>query len=342
MSTARLLCRCLAFADDPGLRERLADPGLDDLELFALANEADLGPALAVRLGERGLLGALPPEAQDYLGELRRLNGLRNERLRSQAVALALRLGRIGVVPLLLKGGVFLFDGSYEDPAARMLVDLDVLVPSGRLMDCVDELRSDHAIEQEDRLWSYQFLPMTRPGDLAPVELHRDLGEQRPAEPLLLAPSPTTRVIHAIFHAEVQDRSLELRRVPLRTLVDVQHLGRRFGPAIDWELVRSRLGPIALAHLELAHQLLGVERPWPPSRAAARSAAGRLRPRAPWLERAVDLWADLTFPYKRSKIDYLYGTEASALRRQLCRLRHTGSVLARRARRLPERPRGAG
>ena len=42
-----------------------------------------------------------------------------------------------GIVPVLLKGAAYLKTGVYEDPAARILSDLDLLVEEARVSEAV-------------------------------------------------------------------------------------------------------------------------------------------------------------------------------------------------------------
>lgn len=359
IDTLELLGRCLGRDDSraatAALGEILAAPDLDELALFALANEHELGPALGLALGRKGLLVCLPAEARDYLGQLVAANRERNRLFRDQALRIARVLGGIGVTPVLLKGGALLLDGTLDDPAARMLRDLDMLVPAERLSACVEALVADGAvILRADEPWRHHhFRPLAWDGCPGPLELHLDLGLQRhvvgaaealadtrpvsgPGEPPLHVPSPTVRVLHGMFHDAIQDGYHTFGEVHLRSLLDLELLERRHGADIDWRLVRERLGEVAEVQVELAHRLLVMPRPFVPGRRACRRVERRLR-RPAWQQRILAFWRLRTDFVKRCRIDYLHDTREAPLRRQLHRLRYMARRWGRRALLLPRR-----
>jgi hypothetical protein len=354
VSPLELLGLCLGLDDSPPTRARiaarLAAPDLDDLLLMELANRHQVAPALAAALTAKGLDDALPEGAREYLAHLLALNRERNALIRRQVIEVVLAVRAAGVEPVLLKGAAFLFDGTCADPAERMLADIDLLVPETSLPTAVEAvLALGYDVQERERTWCYHFLPLVRRGEMAPIEFHHHVGEQRhlldPASALATtvrleaadAPPvsvlhPTEWVVHAVFHAELQDRARELGEVPLRTLLDVARLAARHGAAIDWVAARARLGPVLDEHLELAHRLLALPRPLPPCPAAIAAAGRRLAPRRIWQSELLDGWAELTKPLKRSKIDFLYHTEQRPWLRQLQRGRHVVRVALRYAR----------
>ena len=272
-------------------------------------------------------------------------------------VEVARILNLIGIEPMVLKGGTHLFDDLFGDLGFRMLRDLDLLIPETRLMDAVGVLlEHGYKIHGKGEPWTYQFRMMYREGDLVVVELHRHVGEQRhllspeeafrhavplsaPSEPRVLSLCPTHRVLHSIFHAEIQNRAFELRWIPLRELVDLIYLERKYRDSIDWQDIRRRLGIVAEVHVELASTLLDMPRPWPATARSSRHARQRVRLYGiRWLGAVQDRWIAVTHPFKRSNIDYLYGTEANPFGRQVARLKQGMVLLIRYGKRLLKQP----
>lgn len=80
---------------------------------------------------------AIPEVAARHLRALHRLNGGRDTHLNEQAMAIASALKRIGVVPVFIKGSAGLLSGRYDDPAVRVMSDVDAY---GRRLGTFDDL----------------------------------------------------------------------------------------------------------------------------------------------------------------------------------------------------------
>ncbi len=61
-------------------------------------------------LEDKGLAGRLPRDLREFLRRAHSLNLARNEGIRAQAGEFATTLDRAGIVPIVLKGGVHLFE----------------------------------------------------------------------------------------------------------------------------------------------------------------------------------------------------------------------------------------
>jgi len=81
----------------------------------------------------KGLDSCLPDPIREYFQAVFSLNLERNERLRASLVEAVGALNRIGVEPLLLKGAAVLHGEPYAGVTARMLGDLDILVPAASI-----------------------------------------------------------------------------------------------------------------------------------------------------------------------------------------------------------------
>lgn len=97
--------------------------------VLAMANEHLPTPALWSALGSPRDIETVPADVRAYLPALHALNGQRDAVIRQQVLELIAALTTTNIVPQLLKDALTLFDGPYDDPAARMMRDIDVLVP---------------------------------------------------------------------------------------------------------------------------------------------------------------------------------------------------------------------
>jgi len=363
-----VLCRCLSSdGSEPaagGLRRDIATLA-DRRLLYHLAEQEHVTPLLYRSLERSELLDLIPAEERRLLRARYHYNVLRNEQLRRFAVELTGALNEAGITPILLKGGVTLFDDRHGDPATRVMADLDMLVPRERYsaaMDTVGGMGLTATIEDYD--WTFSSSPMKRPHDVGPVELHYYIGEQRdvlPPDPAwrdavpldaggrdLLALSPTHRIVHNLLHSEVQDRGHALRLLRLRQLHELANLAARYGGEVDWPALgdtfaRHRLTRIVRARFSLAARLFGA--PMPPG--FTLDDGGHLRRclrahRSPRLRAALGLIGGISAPLTTRHLDLLYdcGTEPG-LRLQLYRARHLFHLVRRHRNRIAEKVRYA-
>ncbi len=314
----RWLCDALARDGRPERRDRLAAfiAGAPDWPaLVQLAGHQMVTPALAPALARHGLLDRLPAELGDYLTAAAALNRARNATLRNELLDIARRLNAIGLTPLPLKGAANLLAGLYDDPAERLLLDLDLLVPSARLAEASATLRAA-GWRTLGPATAHHAAPLGRPGDAAALELHAqplDLPWQAllPADEMLSTAAPCTlegvqlalpgapqRLLHALAHGALGDHGMALGRLNLRDLDDATRLAALPGclaaatPARRFAALgqSAALGFVAGA----ARDLLGAELPVPTAgrralrralrlTAQPRRAALRGRVLRPWL-----------------------------------------------------------
>jgi hypothetical protein len=362
MNPQLLLCDCLSGDDSPVAVERLRRslagldaPGWD--RLTAAAEGEMLAPALWPALRRKGLAEDLPVAAAGRLQRRNMLNTIVNERIRDEARRVAALSEGLGVRPVILKGGVHLFEVEGDMLGARVMRDLDFLLPAEAAADLAGALSEAGYRPREEPSddWTYTHPGLQRPGGPVAVELHHRVGQQRSllpveaalaaarplaAEPRLRALSPTHRVWHNVFHSQVQDQGHALGLLWLRQLVDLAEIFRRHGSDVDWpELERvmaaAGLSGVLRARLHQAERLLGV--PWPldggaGAAARLRHSRARLLLRAPRAMALTRAWGALTAPFKKHHIDLIYGCGTSnPLKVTAARLRHAG-LIARRYR----------
>ena len=134
---------------------------------------------LADCLRSAGLRDRLPPDFMRYLEIVHAQNVERNTALRAQLAVLAKALNRIGIEPVLLKGGIRLADNLYPSIGWRFMRDLDILVAPDRQTEAAACLEDEgYAFTEPLSNWPDQHRhlpPLYREGDGAVIELHTEL-----------------------------------------------------------------------------------------------------------------------------------------------------------------------
>lgn len=338
--------------DDARLRRELQSGELDWSCLLRLADREYATTTLAAALSRRRLLECLPEPVRGALQRRHLMGAAVNQRIRRQTEEAAAILNAEGCTPVVLKGGLHLFEAPAEEIGARVLRDLDLMVPADRLDACIAALRrAGYVPEGEHEGWTYHYRPLHHPDHLVPIELHVQPGEQRrfmspeeawreavplPAGTLsMLALGPTHRVAHNVFHSEVQDAGYALGEVWLRQLHDLALICRRFEDAIDWQALVARmrqhgLEPAFRARMHLASELLGA----PLAGLATGSWRCRLhlrrclaQQRWPALADRMRWMAGVLGPVRAHHIDLIYGSGTHGLRLHAQRARHAGRLL---------------
>jgi Uncharacterised nucleotidyltransferase len=349
----RPLADCLAL-DAARAHRRFCGQPIAWLPLLHLANRELVAPALMSRLVRLRRLDSLPDEERGYLALLYQLNGERNAALRRQVVELATALNRFGNRPVLLKGAAALFADVYGDPAARMIGDIDVLVPRLRLragLAAIEDL--GYRIADRYPPGHHAYGEFMRSGDAGALDLHVepiDASYLLPADEMraraipctadgasFFVPAPTDRMLHNILHAQIHHRADFYRGlIRLRQLYDGAMIASALAPSIDWSLIEARLRAHRLdtvlhAYLHAAHDLLGL--PWPLAHGPTRRARAHYRRclvqrHVPALARAAAPWANLRQGFAWHRLYHLYGNSSGALPRMA---RHAAQF-ARKAR----------
>lgn len=281
------LCGCLSrnlAGSQDELLHAARNPAFTWETFVQVAGEMLVAPALLEALRSKHLIEALPRDVIDFFDGVAILNRQRNERLVGEAIALAAILNEIGVVPVFLKGAGYLLSGLYPDIALRFMLDLDVLVPAGRLSDCVSRLIADgfeEFLPGWDLSGHHHYPPLARQGSPVSVEIHSEplyLPYRRllPAAEVLReavvvkrgaaklgVPSGRCRMVQAVAHAELADQAYFYGSLPLRELVDFGQLHKAFSHEINWNEFMQRFtacGAVTALefHLLAAERLLGV------------------------------------------------------------------------------------
>ncbi len=288
------LCACLQPQSDEteilAIRKMILEESVCWERVIKCANLAYVTPALWTALMQKGLQESVPEDVAGYLKELHRLNQERNHAIHQQIGEITAALNHVGVEPLLLKGAALLFGDSLEDPASRMMIDIDFMVSSediSKVQDVLHGLCYDCPAHDSSRyLFASHLPPLCRTADPASIEVHTGLFHRYDDPEVLTASevlghavsirmnglaarilSPAHAVIFNIVHSEVHHENFDLGRILLRDLLDFVVMTRVLSASLDWPSIRARLEQHKLAHvgesyIYMAHKLL--RNPVPP------------------------------------------------------------------------------
>lgn len=286
------ITRCLANDTRPesieALRAEIRSGQLSWEAMISLANGQLVTPALWAALKKKGLTEELPGDLRNYLDELHQLNAQRNAHLQAQLLETVQQLNNINVSPVLLKGALHLVTDMYGDPGARIMSDIDLLVPGDDTKKCMVALQEIGYRTNEEKLDDYpeqhhHCPPLSRPDDYADIEIHRKLMEGyadilstetvlAQAEPLefqglsMKVLSPTHRALHNILHSQLVDRNYHAGILPLRSLHEMVTENTACHDTLNWPVIHSSMegqnrSKVLRTYLYQAHRLLGFPLP---------------------------------------------------------------------------------
>jgi hypothetical protein len=286
------ITRCLVDDSRPEsietLRTEILSGQLSWAIMVSLANGQLVTPALWVALKQKGLTGDLDGDLRDYLDELHRLNVIRNTHLQAQLLEAVQQLNSINVSPVLLKGALHLVSDMYGDPGARIMSDIDLLVPGEDTQRCMAALQALGYRTNEEKLDDYperhhHCPPLSRPADYADIEIHRKLmggyadilsaeTVMTQAVPLIVQGlsmkvlSPTHRAFHNILHSQLVDRNYHAGILPLRSMYEIVTENRACHGTIDWSMIhaamkRQHRGRVLRTYLYQAYRLFDFPLP---------------------------------------------------------------------------------
>jgi hypothetical protein len=312
--------------------------------ILATANRHRVSPAIWANLVRNSVQSAVRQPIQTKLANIYELNTRRNRLIKREAAQAADWLNASGITPLMLKTSVNLLEAAESELGKWVTRDIDLLVDRDSFFPAAQILEHHGFRAKGDynpQLHSYPAL--AKSGNVVTIDLHRDVGPQRNVlpvsealrdarvlseQPKILALPPTQRMVHLLYHGEIQDRRHELANVSLHQLVNFETLLRRYGDEIDWADVSARLSRAGSAavlpsYLYLANRLLGLEHSrWPAPSPRARLHYGRwnLQMRSAFLTWLVQTWGVITPVMSRSRIEYFGGDAGDALSRTKYRL----------------------
>lgn len=217
----------------------------------------------------------LPATLFDAFSLAEEANGARNAMIREQLAETLARFNAAGIVPIVLKGGARLVDGTFT-LSERFMEDLDLLIPEPQIAEAVaildaagyapfgDESRLAEEHHHLPALWHDEWpvcleIHRTVTHDWYPALLSAS-GIFEHARPVAFGgatariASPSDSLLHLVVHAQVNHKRLLSGSVLLSEVVEFAMLARRHGMAdVIAADAEARAGGVGLGFATFAH-----------------------------------------------------------------------------------------
>lgn len=291
-TTYVLVGRCLAPSLTDIQREELARdldrPAIRWEALLSEANRQHVTPLWYSRLKAHGLLSLLPDDLSAYLEQLYAANLARNRMLQEELALILALFKAHGIPVILLKGAATFADQLYVDEGARLMSDMDLLVPEEQLTEAerllvMEGYVDDPANVSLSDVWPGNTRHAHLPGLMhlrknITVELHYRVAYGQPGRLLSINTvcagslsgsfrgletawlSPHHRLLHNALHATLPHREFSRGRLRLSDLAEFAALVERYPRevALDrfWQLARDNALSIEIGTYALLARLL--------------------------------------------------------------------------------------
>ena len=263
-------------------------------QLLFQANNNLCTPLLYVCLKNDGFLNLLPEELRKYLLVLYEANLERNTFFMDALFELHEKFAENNIPFVLLKGGAALWDNLYNDPGARLLQDLDILVKPENAEHAWQILAKSGYEEIPNPEKEFDGLPtdsrhhhlntQRKPNTPVVIEIHYRTGYAKAGELLLSHEAwgntvavlhsgarlqildPTLRLIHNTVHGLIPQAEFIKGMVSLQQLAEFAFITSKYRSHILWHewLARGKekgFGTEFLTYLALGQQSMCMEFP---------------------------------------------------------------------------------
>ena len=120
-------------SDTSTLESTLSQPAFNWDAIVKEGSKHLVLPAIFCRLQSKQLLHVLPADLLSYLENITELNRNRNSSILNQMQSISDLLDQNHINHVFLKGAALLVSNIYEDPAERMIGDIDILIDLNQL-----------------------------------------------------------------------------------------------------------------------------------------------------------------------------------------------------------------
>jgi hypothetical protein len=236
---------------------KIENPPSSDVEWaewLSCAVEQGIAPFLYFRLKQAGFKMSIPAHILNELQGAYHQNAARNLLVLHETKNAVKKLNTQNIPVIILKGA-FLADAVYDNPALRMMSDLDILIPLSNIQDAL-EVFYDMGYYRLYPPWeetAYNVTLALGEGSI-PLEVHWELSSIANDQTLpisaiwentikkthmgaeILAMEPINLLIYLCHHAAI----MHLYALGIRTLCDVDVVIRKYASELDWMIIASR------------------------------------------------------------------------------------------------------
>ena len=180
-ATYQYIADILSFeSDTSALESTLSQPAFNWDSIVKEGSKHLVLPAIFCRLKSKNILHVLPTDLLSYLEEITELNRNRNASILNQMQSITDLLQQNHINHVFLKGAALLASNIYEDPAERMIGDIDILIELEQIDMAFELFIKDGYDAEKERLghsfFGHKHLPrLTITNQIAAVELHKKL-----------------------------------------------------------------------------------------------------------------------------------------------------------------------
>tara|TARA_B100000497_G_C7592646_1_gene356321 strand:+ start:36 stop:1016 length:981 start_codon:yes stop_codon:yes gene_type:complete len=238
-----------------------------------LRNSQLVLPAIYCNYKRKNILKFLPADLVDYMKEITSLNKNRNLQITNQISELNVLLKQNGINPIFIKGSCNLIQGLYEDPAERMIGDIDFLV-SEKDYDLSVKILLDNnykPVSNIDYNIPFRHYPrLFHKNYLAAVEIHKDMILEKYASEFnhtaikngiiqkngFSVLSYDDQKALSIFSNQINDKGFEYKTIGLKNTYDFLLLNSK-KPGIEFALRYNKLKKIIMCFLASVNYMVG-------------------------------------------------------------------------------------
>ncbi len=246
------LGRCLALGEAPQLKEEvlqtISKPTFSWEQFVQMGSSHLVLPALYVKLKGADLLPHLPLELLAHLEQIHSMNLLRNKKFLQQVHWLVALLKKEGIKPVLLKGAGALLDELYEDPAERVISDIDCLVSEEHFYRTVEVIKAEGyqnpPFHPASLPMMHHYPSLFKANETARIEIHRYPVGRRQLKYLDMDalnsqlfqsdnPHPSLilngqdQILINVLHSQLKDKGQYYANIPLRSIYEFYRLSIR-------------------------------------------------------------------------------------------------------------------
>ena len=179
-TTMQLIADILSFnTNREALSEQFIHEPTDWDAVVIVASQHLMLPALYCQLKTKDLLHLIPEDLQLYLEEIAAINRGRNEVLLKEVHEISEILEKEQIDHVFIKGTALLASDVFEDPAERMIGDIDILVAQNQIHQAFDLLTKygyTESLEREYESDTGRHLQrQVSPGKFGAIELHNEI-----------------------------------------------------------------------------------------------------------------------------------------------------------------------